>query len=122
MNSVSPGMGGKPCSRQRWLAALINSFELFAAAMAATLVIVLALFFQKTRVGRALRAVADDHAAALSVGISLRGIWVIVWAVAGLVALVEQCAALPARDRGAILGGDPFHFGPMSRFPVARIA
>ena len=63
---------------------LINSFELFAAAMAATLVIVLALFFQKTRVGRALRAVADDHAAALSVGISLRGIWVIVWAVAGL--------------------------------------
>jgi len=66
---------------------LINSFELFAAAMAAILVIVLALFFQKTRVGRALRAVADDHAAALSVGISLRGIWVIVWAVAGLVAL-----------------------------------
>jgi branched-subunit amino acid ABC-type transport system permease component len=66
---------------------LINSFELSAAVIAAVLVIVLALFFQKTRVGRALRAVADDHAAALSVGISLRGIWVIVWAVAGLVAL-----------------------------------
>jgi branched-subunit amino acid ABC-type transport system permease component len=66
---------------------LINSFELFAAAMAAVLVIVLAIFFQRTRVGRALRAVADDHAAALSVGISLRGIWVIVWAVAGIVAL-----------------------------------
>jgi branched-subunit amino acid ABC-type transport system permease component len=66
---------------------LINSFELFAAGMAAVLVIVLALFFQRTRIGRALRAVADDHAAALSVGISLRGIWVIVWAVAGLVAL-----------------------------------
>ena len=66
---------------------LINGFELFAAALAATLVIVLAVFFQKTRVGRALRAVADDHAAALSVGISLRGIWVIVWAVAGIVAL-----------------------------------
>jgi branched-subunit amino acid ABC-type transport system permease component len=66
---------------------LINAFELFAAAMAAVLVIVLALFFQHTRVGRALRAVADDHAAALSVGISLRGIWVIVWAVAGIVAL-----------------------------------
>jgi len=66
---------------------LINTFELFAAAMAALLVIVLALFFQKTRVGRALRAVADDHAAALSVGISLKAIWVIVWAVAGLVAL-----------------------------------
>jgi branched-subunit amino acid ABC-type transport system permease component len=66
---------------------LINSFELSAAVIAAVLVIVLALFFQKTRIGRALRAVADDHAAALSVGISLRGIWVIVWAVAGIVAL-----------------------------------
>ncbi len=66
---------------------LINSFELSAAVIAAILVIALALFFQKTRVGRALRAVADDHAAALSVGISLRGIWVIVWAVAGMVAL-----------------------------------
>jgi branched-subunit amino acid ABC-type transport system permease component len=66
---------------------LINSFELSAAMIAAILVIALALFFQKTRIGRALRAVADDHAAALSVGISLRGIWVIVWAVAGMVAL-----------------------------------
>jgi branched-subunit amino acid ABC-type transport system permease component len=66
---------------------LINAFELFAAAMAAVLVLVLALFFQYTRIGRALRAVADDHAAALSVGISLRGIWIIVWAVAGVVAL-----------------------------------
>jgi branched-subunit amino acid ABC-type transport system permease component len=66
---------------------LINSFELFAAVMAGVLVTALAIFFQRTRVGRALRAVADDHAAALSVGISLRGIWVIVWAVAGLVAL-----------------------------------
>jgi branched-chain amino acid transport system permease protein len=66
---------------------LINAFELFAAVMAAVLVLVLALFFQKTRIGRALRAVADDHAAALSVGISLRGIWIIVWAVAGIVAL-----------------------------------
>jgi branched-subunit amino acid ABC-type transport system permease component len=66
---------------------LINAFELSAAVIAAILVIVLALFFQKTRVGRALRAVADDHAAALSVGISLRSIWVIVWAVAGMVAL-----------------------------------
>jgi len=65
----------------------INIFELFAAVIAGVLVVVLALFFQKTRVGRALRAVADDHAAALSVGISLRGIWVIVWAVAGIVAL-----------------------------------
>jgi branched-subunit amino acid ABC-type transport system permease component len=66
---------------------LINSFELSAALIAAVLVIALALFFQRTRIGRALRAVADDHAAALSVGISLRSIWVIVWAVAGMVAL-----------------------------------
>jgi branched-chain amino acid transport system permease protein len=65
----------------------VNSFEGFAAVMAAILVVTLAIFFQKTRVGRALRAVADDHAAALSVGISLRGIWVIVWTVAGIVAL-----------------------------------
>jgi branched-subunit amino acid ABC-type transport system permease component len=66
---------------------VVNVFQLFAAAVAGALVLLLALFFQKTRIGRALRAVADDHAAALSVGISLRGIWVIVWAVAGVVAL-----------------------------------
>jgi len=57
-------------------------------AFAGLLVIVLAIFFQRTRIGRALRAVADDHQAALSVGIPLRHIWVIVWGVAGLVALV----------------------------------
>ena len=66
----------------------IEKLEIFAAATAAIMVAVLALFFQYTRIGRALRAVADDHQAALSVGISLRTIWVIVWAVAGFVALV----------------------------------
>jgi branched-chain amino acid transport system permease protein len=66
----------------------ISQFDLFAAGTAAVLVTVLALFFKKTRVGRALRAVADDHQAALSVGIPLRHIWVIVWSVAGFVALV----------------------------------
>ncbi|UCH39384.1 MAG: branched-chain amino acid ABC transporter permease [Gammaproteobacteria bacterium] len=66
----------------------IEKLELFAAATAATLVTFLAIFFQKTRIGRALRAVADDHQAALSVGISLHTIWVIVWSVAGIVALV----------------------------------
>ena len=66
----------------------ISQFDLFAAATAAVLVTGLALFFKKTRVGRALRAVADDHQAALAVGIPLRNIWVIVWAVAGFVALV----------------------------------
>ena len=56
--------------------------------VAGVLVAVLAVFFQKTRIGRALRAVADDHQAALAVGIPLQHIWAIVWAVAGFVALV----------------------------------
>jgi branched-chain amino acid transport system permease protein len=66
----------------------VEKLEIVAAVTAGLLVTVLAIFFQKTRVGRALRAVADDHQAALSVGISLRSIWVIVWTVAGIVALV----------------------------------
>jgi branched-chain amino acid transport system permease protein len=67
---------------------LVNSLELTAALVAGVLVAVLAVLFQWTRIGRALRAVADDHQAALSLGISLRSIWVVVWAVAGLVAVV----------------------------------
>src|SRR5207237_1169949 len=67
---------------------LINQFDLVAAAVAGSLVAALALFFQKTAIGRALRAVADDHQAAQSVGIPLRTIWVIVWSVAGIVGLV----------------------------------
>jgi branched-chain amino acid transport system permease protein len=67
---------------------LISSFDLFAAAVAGVLVASLALFFNRTRIGRALRAVADDHQAALSVGIPLKFIWGIVWSVAGFVALV----------------------------------
>jgi hypothetical protein len=59
-----------------------------AAAIAATLVLLLSIFFQKTKTGRALRAVADDHQAAQSIGIPLNRIWVIVWCVAGVVALV----------------------------------
>ncbi len=66
----------------------ISKFDLVASGIAAVLVAVLAVFFNKTRTGRALRAVADDHQAALAVGISLQRIWVIVWAVAGFVALV----------------------------------
>ncbi|MGE3625817.1 MAG: branched-chain amino acid ABC transporter permease [Hyphomicrobiales bacterium] len=66
----------------------VEKIELVAALTAGILVAVLAVFFQKTRIGRALRAVADDHQAALSVGISLRTIWIIVWSVAGIVALV----------------------------------
>ena len=66
----------------------ISGFDLIAAVVAGVLVTVLAVFFQVTRVGRALRAVADDHQAALAVGIPLKQIWAIVWSVAGFVALV----------------------------------
>jgi branched-chain amino acid transport system permease protein len=67
---------------------LVGREDLFAAVIAALLVLCLAVFFQKTPTGRALRAVADDHQAAQSIGIPLNRIWVIVWAVAGVVALV----------------------------------
>ncbi|MDC8771988.1 branched-chain amino acid ABC transporter permease [Roseateles albus] len=67
---------------------LVNKEDLYAALIAAVMVALLALFFQKTATGRALRAVADDHQAAQSIGIPLSTIWVIVWSVAGFVALV----------------------------------
>jgi len=65
----------------------ISQFDIFGALVAGGLVAGLAIFFQKTRIGRALRAVADDHQAALAVGIPLQHIWAIVWSVAGFVAL-----------------------------------
>lgn len=67
---------------------LVSKFDLTAAAIAAILVAVLTVFFQYTKTGRALRAVADDHQAALSIGVPLERIWVIVWVAAGVVALV----------------------------------
>ena len=67
---------------------LINKEDLYAALIAAAMVALLTVFFQKTSTGRALRAVADDHQAAQSIGIPLNRIWVIVWCVAGVVALV----------------------------------
>jgi branched-chain amino acid transport system permease protein len=66
----------------------VSKFDLVASGIAAALVALLAVFFNKTRTGRALRAVADDHQAALAVGVSLRKIWIIVWMAAGFVALV----------------------------------
>jgi len=66
----------------------VNQLELSAGVIAAVMVAILAVFFQRTRIGRALRAVADDHEAALSIGIPLKTIWVVVWSVAGLVAMV----------------------------------
>ncbi len=66
----------------------LQKIDIAATVIASLMVASLAVFFQKTRIGRALRAVADSHQAALSVGISLEQIWVIVWFAAGLVALV----------------------------------
>jgi branched-chain amino acid transport system permease protein len=67
---------------------LVSKEDLYAAAIAAALVVALSIFFQYTATGRALRAVADDHQAAQSIGIPLNRIWVIVWSVAGFTALV----------------------------------
>jgi len=67
---------------------LISQEDVVAALVAAVLVAALSVFFQKTGTGRALRAVADDHQAAQSIGIPLNRIWVIVWCVAGITALV----------------------------------
>ena len=67
---------------------IVSQFDVTAAAICALLVTALALLFSKTKVGRALRAVADDHQAAQAVGIPLQQIWAVVWSVAGLVALV----------------------------------
>ena len=75
-----------------WLAdkvgLFISQLDILAAVVAGIMVAVLALLFSRTKVGRGLRAVADDHAAALSIGIPLRHIWILVWATAGIVALV----------------------------------
>jgi branched-chain amino acid transport system permease protein len=80
-----------PTGSREWEAfggrVIFQEIDIAAAVIAAVMVATLALFFQKTRIGRALRAVADDHQAALSVGISLNQIWVIVWFAAGIVAL-----------------------------------
>ncbi|WP_203193712.1 branched-chain amino acid ABC transporter permease [Xanthobacter dioxanivorans] len=71
---------------------LLNQLDLWSAVLAALLVVALAVFFQRTQVGRALRAVADDHAAAQSVGIPLTRVWFIVWMVAGFVAIAAAAA------------------------------
>jgi branched-chain amino acid transport system permease protein len=70
----------------------VSSFDLTFGAIAAALVGILVWFFQKTRTGRALRAVSDDHEAALSVGIPLLRAWAVTWVVAGIVALVAGIA------------------------------
>ena len=66
----------------------IDNLDIVATVIAVTLVASLVIFAQYTKEGRAMRAVADDHQAALSVGISLRTIWVLVWAISGFIAMV----------------------------------
>ena len=66
----------------------VSVFDVVAAVIAGSLVLVLSIVFHRTKVGRALRAVSDDHQAAMSVGIPLDRLWAIVWAIAGVVALV----------------------------------
>ena len=83
---------GFPVGSSEWPmfggAVYFEHIDISAVVLASSLIGILAVFFSKTKIGRGLRAVADDHQAALSVGISLNQIWVIVWFVAGIVALV----------------------------------
>lgn len=83
IETATSGLGGDD-----FFGFYIDTLDLYATVIAISLVSVLVLFSQYTKEGRALRAVADDHQAALSVGISLRSIWIIVWSIAGFVALV----------------------------------
>ena len=95
---------------------VISAFDLFAAIISGTLVVSLAIFFQVTKIGRALRAVADDHQAALSIGIPLKQIWAIVWSVAGFVALV---AGLMWGSRNGVQFA--LTFGALKALPVLII-
>lgn len=71
-----------------WLDIIISQFDIAAAVIAGTMILGLTLFFQYTRTGMSLRAVSDDHMAAMAVGIPLSKIWAIVWAVTGVICLI----------------------------------
>ncbi len=71
-----------------WFDVIISSFDIFAAIVAGSMILVMSIFFQKTKTGMSLRAVSDDHMAAMAVGIPLSRIWGIVWAVTGVIGLV----------------------------------
>ena len=75
-------------SLDKHLDILIPKFDIFASLVAGSLIVVLAFFFQKTKTGLSLRAVSDDHMAAMAVGIPLQTVWAVVWAVTGVIALV----------------------------------
>ena len=86
-DELLPAARARSTSRCSAASSRFQKIDIAAAIIASIMVATLAVFFQKTRIGRALRAVADSHKAALSVGISLEQIWVIVWFAAGIVAL-----------------------------------
>lgn len=71
-----------------WLDILIAKFDIFASIVAGSMILGLAVFFQKTSTGMSLRAVSDDHLAAMAVGIPLSRVWALVWAVTGIIALI----------------------------------
>ena len=71
-----------------WFDVLISSFDIFSAIVASSMILGLSIFFQKTKTGMSLRAVSDDHLAAMAVGIPLSRIWGVVWAVTGVIGLV----------------------------------
>jgi len=102
---------------------LIDPADLIAAVVCALLVMAIALFFQYTRVGRALRAVADDHQAAQSVGIPLNRIWLLVWAVGGLVALAAGVIRGITGFGGAMVMAPPLALllGPTVAVPVTLL-
>lgn len=83
VEDLTSGLGGDD-----FYGFFLDKLDMVATVVAIVLVVSLILFSQYTKQGRAMRAVADDHQAALSVGISLNFIWVLVWSLAGLVALV----------------------------------
>ena len=71
-----------------WLDILISKFDIFSSIVAGSMILILAVFFQKTATGMSLRAVSDDHLAAMAVGIPLSRVWALVWAVTGIIALI----------------------------------
>ncbi len=116
---------GLPTSAIDLYGVFMNEFDIAAALIAGALVAVLAVFFDRTRIGRALRAVADDHQAAVSVGVPLRRVWTIVWAVAGIVSFVtgvvwgSKLGVQPALDLVALKALPVIILGGLTSVPGA---
>ncbi len=92
VHALDLGVEDFPIPALQELGLFISELDIFVTAVAAAMVAILAVFFNKTRIGRGLRAAADDHQAALSVGIPLQSIWVVVWSVSGIIAVFAGLA------------------------------